>query len=91
MYRVSNGVRITQNHDGAILLDIQQGRILRLNIAGALIFERLQKGQDEAQIANGISESFRISPEMVQTDLREFLKSLERQGLVHNNTPEGFP
>ena len=88
MYKVSNGVRSTQNHDGTIVLDIERGRILRLNLIGALIFERLQQGQSESQIIDGVSQEFHVSHDITRTDVGEFLKSMERAGLVRNETPE---
>ena len=91
MYRVSTGVRSTQNQDGTIVLDIQRGRLLRLNVTGSLIFERLQQGQTESQIIDKIGQEFRVSRETAQSDVGEFLKSMEQVGLVHNDTPEVHP
>jgi hypothetical protein len=50
MYRVPDTVRSTYGQDGAIVLDVQRGQILRLNSTASLIFQRLQKGETEAQI-----------------------------------------
>jgi hypothetical protein len=86
MYRVSATVRSTQGQDGTVLLDISQGQILRLNFTGSLIFQRLQRGETEAQITQGISHDFGACHQRVQTDVREFLNSLEQKGLVYRNT-----
>jgi hypothetical protein len=91
MYKVSNGVRSTQNQDGTIVLDIERGRMLRLNLTGALIFERLQQGQTESQIINGISQEFRVSHHIAQADVGEFLKSMEEAGLLDNESPQVGP
>jgi coenzyme PQQ synthesis protein D (PqqD) len=91
MYKVSNGVRSTQNQDGMIVLDIERGRMLRLNVTGSLIFERLQQGQTESQIIEGISQEFHLSRDITQTDVGEFLKSMEQAGLVRNETPQVSP
>jgi hypothetical protein len=88
MYKVSTGVRSTQNHDGTIVLNIERGRILRLNLIGALIFERLQQGQSESQIIDGVSQQFHVSHDITRTDVSEFLKSMEQAGLVRNETPQ---
>ena len=88
MYKVSNGVRSTQNQDGTIVLDIERGRMLRLNSTGSLIFERLQRGQTESQIIDRISQEFRISHDIAQTDVGKFLKTMEQAGLVRNDTPQ---
>ncbi len=55
MYEVSAGVRSTRNEDGGIVLDIDQGKIFRLNGIGALIFERLERRQTRTQIIEEIS------------------------------------
>lgn len=91
MYKVSTGVHGTQNQDGTIVLDIQRGRILRLNVTGSLIFERLQRGQTESQIIAGVSQEFRISNEIARADVGEFLKSMEQVGLVHDDTSGARP
>jgi hypothetical protein len=91
MYKVPNGVRSTQNQDGTIVLDIERGRMLRLNFTGALIFERLQQGQTESQIIDGISQEFRVSHHIAQADVGEFLKSMEEAGLLDNESPQVGP
>lgn len=91
MFRVSETLRITHGQDGSVVLDIRHGRMLRLNTTGSLIFKRLQEGQTESQIIDEISQEFCICYEIVQTDVSEFLKSLEQPGFVHNNTPEELP
>jgi len=91
MYKVSNRVRSTQSQDGTIVLDIERGRMLRLNLTGSLIFERLQRGQTESQIVDGISQEFRVSQDIAQTDVGEFLKSMEQAGLIRKDTPQVSP
>lgn len=82
MYRVSDTVRSTHGQDGAIVLDVQRGQIVRLNLTGSLIFQRLERGETVARIVDGISRDFCTSRESVQTDVTSFLKSLSEQGLV---------
>ena len=74
-----------------MVLDIQRGQILRLNVTGSMIFERLQQGQTESQIIDGISQEFRVSHDIAQTDVGEFLKAMEQAGLVRNDTPQVSP
>jgi len=88
LYAVSAGVRSTRNEDGGIVLDINQGKIFRLNGIGALIFEQLRRRQTRTQIINEISRQFEISAEVVETDVMEFLESLQRQGLVQGCAEE---
>ena len=87
MYTVSKTVRTTHGQDGAVVLDIQQGRMLRLNVTGSFIFEHLERGESESQIIEGLSQRFCISRDVAQADVGDFLKSIEQEGLVHTATP----
>jgi hypothetical protein len=82
VYELSAAVRITRNENGGVVLDINNGKVFRLNPVAALIFERLQERQTEIQISEYLSRQFNISVPTVHGDIVEFLKSLERQGLV---------
>ncbi|MCU1295739.1 MAG: hypothetical protein JWO91_17 [Acidobacteriaceae bacterium] len=84
MYRVSKMVRTTLGQDGAVVLDIQRGRVLRLNVTGSFIFERLQRGDTESQIIDAIMQHFCVSHDVAQVDVGEFLKSLKQAGIIHN-------
>lgn len=82
MYRVPDGVRSTRNDDGWVLLDLERGKLLRLNSMGALIFEWLREGQSESQIVARITEDCGVSRETVENDLVEFLGLLKQQHLL---------
>jgi hypothetical protein len=82
MYRISEKVRCTHGQDGAVLLDIKQGRIFSLNVVGSRILELLEGGCCESKVVNSISREFEISPEIVENDFREFLTALQSQKLV---------
>jgi hypothetical protein len=75
-------VRSNHGQDGAVVLDIQQGRVLRLNRTGSFIFEHVERGETESQIIEGFSQYFCVSHDVAQTDVGEFLKSIEQEGLV---------
>ena len=72
MYKVSSGLRSTQNQDGTIVLDIERGRILRLNPTGSVIFECLQLENSVPQIIDRISQTSPAS----SIDLRNSLTSV---------------
>ena len=82
MYEVSAGVRSTRNGDGGIVLDVNHGKIFRLNGIGAFIFERIRDRQNEAEIIAEVSHTYGIPDRIVHSDVADFLKSLEHQGLV---------
>lgn len=88
MYEVSTGVRSTRSEDGGIVLDINQGKIFRLNGIGALIFERLREGQNTSQITNEISLEFDIPFETIEADIIGFIGSLQKHNLIRGFAQE---
>jgi hypothetical protein len=82
MIRLSETVRSTHSQDGGIVLDIQHGRMFRLNFVGSRILELLKKNYEATQIAEEISRDFGVSLEIATADVREFLDVLEKQKLV---------
>lgn len=87
MYRVSDTLRATHNQDGAIILAIHTGQVLRLNPTGSLVFQQLQNGSTESQIVKAISERFRLSLKDANDDVYQFLNALERLELIHRHVP----
>jgi hypothetical protein len=82
MYRVSDTVRSTHTEEGGVVLDIQKGRLLRLNHTGSAIFQQIECAQTELQIIEGIRRHFHLSHEVARKDVTDFLQSLEAQGLI---------
>jgi hypothetical protein len=91
VYEVSTGVRSTRNKDGMVILDIMRGQVFRLNATGAVIFERLQQRTTESELSQVISDEFLIPLQIAETDIRAFLASLEKQGLVNRKNTEELP
>lgn len=88
MYTLTKSVRTTHGPDGAVVLDIQHGRVLRLNATGSLILKYLERGETESHICERLTQHFRVSRDVAHEDVREFLASMERAGLVTGDTPE---
>jgi Coenzyme PQQ synthesis protein D (PqqD) len=82
VYVISSGVRCTRDEGGGTVLDINQGKIFRLNGTGALIVERLSQNANVSEIIVEISRVHGISSKTVEADVIEFLGLLEKQGLV---------
>lgn len=87
MYKISNGICSAHSCDGGAILDARNGHILRLNLTGSMIFQKLKEGKAEAQIAGEISRHFDVSLAVARFDLNEFLRSLEQHGLICSETP----
>ena len=82
MYRVSEGVRSKHGQDGAIVLDVEHGKMFNLNLVGSRILELLEHGSVEADIVDVISREFNARPETVASDVREFIEALRQHRLV---------
>lgn len=89
MYKISETVRTTHGQDGAVILDIQRGRVIRLNLTASFILQCVERGETESQIVDGIAQHFRISRDAAHTDVGDFLRSMKQEGLVHTATSLG--
>ena len=87
MYKVSNTVCSTHNQDGAIVLDVRQGRMFKLNFVGSRILELLKSGYTESGIVNEIGREFGVSRDVAENDVREFLQALNKCHLVEEHEP----
>ena len=82
MYRVRETVRATHNPDGGVVLDIDSGKMFRLNPVGALILELVADGRSERETANSVAQQYNIGEETALADVCDFLRSLEKLQLV---------
>lgn len=78
----SDSVRVVENLDGAVLLDIQQGLCFSMNSVGALIWKRLADGSSPAEIADNLSRTFSISYEQAWGDVQEFVEEMKQRHLL---------
>jgi hypothetical protein len=84
LLKIAEGVRSTHDRDGAVILDIHHGQMFTLNLVGSKILEMLERGCPETQMIEEISRKFRIRPDIVERDVREFLECLEKHRLVES-------
>lgn len=83
VYRVSDTVRSTHGQDGAIVLDIRHGQMFNLNVVGSRILELLKNGASESAITDDISQTFEVSRDVAERDVREFIDALKEHELVN--------
>ena len=83
MYSVSEDVRSTYSEDGAVLLTLRRGRVLKLNATGALVFRYLEAGVSETQIVAEMCDHFGIVSRAAEEDISAFLNAAEQLGLVY--------
>ncbi len=84
MLHLSDNLRTVIDQDGAVILDVHQGKIVRCNRTGAAILELLSRGYDQEHIAAEFSRLYEISQTSAGTDVRAFLNSLQSQGLLRS-------
>jgi hypothetical protein len=83
MLQLSADLRTVIDEDGAVLLHLTQGKIVRCNRTGATIVDLLSRQFDQEQITAEFGRIYEISPASADADVRVFLASLEEQGLLH--------
>jgi hypothetical protein len=83
MYRVSQSVRVTYSEDGATVLAIHTGKVLRSNPTGSLVLQYLQQRATVSEIIAAISSRFGLPSTVAIEDVREFLATLEQLRLVY--------
>ena len=82
MFRVSEYVRKTSSEDGGIILDVKHGRMFGLNIVGSRILQLLEQQHTPREIAQEIASTFGVTAEIAESDVREFLETLEKHHLI---------
>jgi hypothetical protein len=82
MLHPSDHLRTVIDQDGAVILDVRQGKIVRCNQTGAAIFDLLSRGYDQEQIATEFSRLYEISQASASEDVCAFLTSLQARGLL---------
>jgi hypothetical protein len=80
--RLAENVRSTHSQDGGIVLDILHGQMFRLNFVGSRILDLLKQGSAEPAIAEQLAREFGIDRTTAETDVREFVETLEKHHLL---------
>lgn len=82
MLNTSETVRSAKTDDGRVLLDVRYGQMFSVNVVGSNILELVEKGWDEARIAEEITRAYAMNIEVVRTDVHEFIASLYRHRIL---------
>lgn len=83
MLRISSAIKRTLTPDGAVLLDVEKGRMFSLNPVGSEILELIARGLGEDEVARQLSAVYGQDVETVRADVREFLGKLGEQHILH--------
>jgi hypothetical protein len=85
--KLKDSVREAINADGAVLLDIEQGRCLSLNSVGAKLWAMIKEGRSLDQVAESLEKEYGVSRQIVSQDISDFVGKLEANRLIANGNP----
>lgn len=71
------------------MLDIHHGQMFCLNVVGSKIIELLERGLDEAQIAEQVSSAFAADIDTVRADVRDFIDVLNKHHILQMRNAGG--
>jgi Transglutaminase-like superfamily/Coenzyme PQQ synthesis protein D (PqqD) len=67
--------------DGAVVLDLERDRLLKLNPVGVEIWKLLKAGDSEPEIVRKIAKTFRVDEPRVGKDVRALLQQVSDLGI----------
>jgi hypothetical protein len=70
------------NADGAVILDIGNGKISTLNATGAFIWQALRRGDCTDVIISVLAKDTGEQAETIERDVREFVETLKESQLL---------
>lgn len=82
MLTLQERFRTVDTADGGVVLDVDNGRVFRLNPTGMQVLALLQQEIPIDRIAEQIGRERDVDPQTVREDLRAFLSSLAERGLL---------
>jgi hypothetical protein len=88
MRRVLKQLRSVDTPDGTVVLDVETGKMFRLNPIGAQILCLLKQSAPIGQVEEVISREYHVEIETAREDVRHFLTALADCGLVDRNAAD---
>lgn len=82
MFTISPNLRRGDGPDGCIVLNIEQGHMLSLNMTAARILSLIEEGCDEQEIVEKIALRYQLDRATVNKDVHEFLGMLRTHKLI---------
>jgi hypothetical protein len=82
-YQVPGHVKSVIDGDGAVVLDIRQGKYFSLNGIGADIWRYLEAGEALTEIELRLARTYDAPEETLRRDLAEFVEQLKTGQLVY--------
>lgn len=84
MPNLSDNLRTTYTADGAVVLDIAQGRIFRFNPTGSRILQMIESGRAQEEITSMLVREFSADAGVAELDTGEFLANLKSHSLLES-------
>jgi hypothetical protein len=84
---IKHEVRSTYGPDGAVILDIDLGLMVSVNVVGAKIWKKLECHQPVSAIIDDLCAEFGMSRQAVALDVTDFLCNLSRHSLIDWDDP----
>ncbi|MGB2667656.1 MAG: PqqD family protein [Candidatus Acidiferrum sp.] len=78
--------RSVDTPDGSVILNVENGKMFRLNAIGMRILSLLNQSVPTDRISEEISRDYSVDLETVREDVRNFFTSLNNSGLIHSGT-----
>jgi hypothetical protein len=88
---IGDRFRSVDTPEGSVLLNVEDGKMFRLNPIGMRILSLLNQGVPTDRISEEISRDYGVELETVREDVRNFFKSLNDSGLVDSNVTASHP
>jgi len=79
--KIPENIKATHGADGAVLLDVDRGRLFQLNPTGSRVLLLLEEGYTESQIVTVICQESGADAAQVGRDVREFIACLVQHHL----------
>lgn len=80
--RPSDSVRESEEYDGIMLFDVQQGLCFGVNAVGGRIWRMMKMNQPLARIIETLVAEFNVPQERVSCDVMTFVELLNEEGLL---------
>lgn len=87
LYTLSEDYLMTDVEDGIILMPlssekIKKERFFSTDGIGAIVLNMLKENKNVDEIIDSIVSEFDAAPEIVRSDMYEFLSDLEKEGII---------
>ena len=89
--RISQSPQVVSSRlgDAGVLVHLQTNRIFEVNATGLRIWELAAGGRTLTEIEAVLRAEFDVEPERLRKELLVLVEELAREGLVHDDEPDG--